>query len=93
MRYPAINNLMTLVNEVGWFTSFLNKPVRYQSHYLTTVQDYIRSDNVTTTIYNRALKKKHKITLAVPTKKKEDRAKARREGPLLLTSFIKRMLL
>lgn len=84
---------MTLVNEVGWFTSFLNKPVRYQSHYLTTVHDYIRSDNVTTTIYNRALKKKHKITLAVPTKKKEDRAKARREGPLLLTSFIKRMLL
>lgn len=49
-KFPAINNLMTLVNEVGWLASFLNRPVRYHSHYLRTVQDYIKCENVTTSI-------------------------------------------
>lgn len=41
-RYPGIDNLMTLVNEVGWFSGFFNKPFWYQSEYITTIQDSIK---------------------------------------------------
>lgn len=75
--FPAIHNLITLVNEVGGFAYYFNRPVRFHSNYFTTVQDYVKTDNITTYIENRVLKKRHPITLAVPTAKR-DRTKARR---------------
>lgn len=32
-RYPAIDNLMTLVNEVGCFAGYLKRPIRYHSEF------------------------------------------------------------
>lgn len=29
-KFPSINMLMTLVNEVGWFAATLNRPVSYR---------------------------------------------------------------
>jgi hypothetical protein len=49
------------------------------------VQDFIKNETRTTTIYNRALKKRHQISLSVPTDKK-DRLKAARRATF--ASFI-----
>jgi hypothetical protein len=78
-RFPAINNLMTLVNEVGWFASYFNKPVRYQNHYLTTIQDYMVKNNIHLYVYDWKRKKRKKITLIVPTETR-DRAKTLRSA-------------
>lgn len=76
-RYPSIFHVMTLVNEVGWFTSYFKRPVIYRNRYLTTIQDYVLSHTEKISFYNSVLKKKHQISLSIPTDKK-DRAKTRR---------------
>lgn len=50
---------MTLVNEVGWFAGLFNRPPFrcYHSHYFITVQDYVKIDKITTSVF---LKKSHK---------------------------------
>lgn len=48
-QFPSITNLMSLVNGVGWLCSFLDRPVLYHGEHLTTLQDYVRSSNVSTT--------------------------------------------
>lgn len=65
-RYPYIQNLMTLVNEVGWFAGLFNRPIRDHSSFFLTAQDYMKLDKITTSVYNQSLKKKHRITLFVP---------------------------
>jgi len=62
---------MALVNEIGWMCGFFNRPIQYNSSYLNTIQDYVKYEKVTTTIYNSTLQKKHTITLAVPTNRKK----------------------
>lgn len=37
-KYSGIANLMQLINLIGWFCSFLGKPVYYSIKYFTTVQ-------------------------------------------------------
>lgn len=61
-RFPGVKNLMSLVNEIGWLCSFLDRPVRYHGEHITTVQDYIRCERVTTSVYNSTLKRTHSIT-------------------------------
>lgn len=62
---------MSLFNEVGWFAGFFNRPILYHSEYLTTVQDYVKREKVTTSVYNRTRRKRHSITIAVPTNKRD----------------------
>lgn len=51
--FPSFKNLMTLVNEVGWFAGLFNRPpIRcYHSHYFITVQDYVQIDKITTSVF------------------------------------------
>lgn len=41
-KSPAINNLMSLVNGLGWLCGFLEKPVLYHGEHITTIQDYMK---------------------------------------------------
>lgn len=77
LKYPAIKNLMSLVNTVGWFRAKMDKPVRYQGEHITTIQDSIKFQTVTASIYNRELHKVHKISMEIPTNKR-DSAKTKR---------------
>lgn len=72
-RFPDIHNLMKLVNEVGWITSFMNRPVCYTNSFITTSQDYMKSKYIHVWVYNK--KTSHFIN--VPTTYR-DRAKSMR---------------
>jgi len=72
-KYPDIVNLMNLLNLIGWFCSNLEKPVLYSTSYITTVQDYMCSKNEYIWVYNRHTKKKHRVTLRVPTYNRDSR--------------------
>jgi hypothetical protein len=76
-RFPSIDNLMTLVNEVGWFTSYLNKPLQYRSDLLITTQDYTIWKNNRYMFSDRKHKKRKQISLTVPTTNR-DRMKTKR---------------
>lgn len=64
-KYPAIKNLMNLVNHVGWLCGILDKPVRYHGEHITTIQDYIKSFPVSTPIFNAQLNRIHTLKLEV----------------------------
>jgi DNA-directed RNA polymerase len=72
-KYPDIVNLMNLLNLIGWFCSSLDKPVLYSTSYITTVQDYMCSKNEYIWVYNRQTKKRHRVTLRVPTYNRDSR--------------------
>lgn len=72
-KYPDISNLMKLINLIGWFCSSLGKPVYYSTPYLTTVQDYMRSEKADIWVYDRANKKRRRVTLRVPTQNRDKR--------------------
>lgn len=40
-RFPEINVLMNLVNEIGWFAATQKMPVTYRGGFLTTIQEYM----------------------------------------------------
>jgi len=67
---PRINQFMRLVNEIGCFAAYLDMPVRYHSKLLTTVQDYKASQEVQ--VWKKS-KKRHKITLNLPSTKRDRR--------------------
>lgn len=64
---PTIFNFMKLVNEVGWFASYLNKPVQYRNSFCITRQDYMVKESISVLVFDRKRKKRKKITLAVPS--------------------------
>jgi DNA-directed RNA polymerase len=64
---PAIVGLMNLFNQIGWFASYLDHPVRYESHYLETIKDYTVHKAIHVWLYDRKIKKRYQITLSVPT--------------------------
>lgn len=73
-KYPDIVNLMKLLNLIAWVCSKLDKPVLYSTPYITTVQDYMCSEEAYITIYdNKAKKKRHRITLRIPTDERNSR--------------------
>jgi len=71
IKFPAIKILMSLVNTVGWLRGFLQKPVWYHGELLTTIQDYMVNETVTTAIYNNTLQKIHNISINHPTTKRD----------------------
>jgi hypothetical protein len=64
---PAIVGLMKLFNQIGWFASYLDRPVKYDSFYLETIQDYMVHKTTHVSLYDRKKKKRYQITLLVPT--------------------------
>lgn len=72
-RYPDIANIMKLINLIGWFCSALDEPVIYSIDYLTTVQDYMCSEKAEIWVYDKYNKKRRRITLRVPTLKRDKR--------------------
>ena len=52
-KSPGIFNFMKLVNEVGWFASFLEKPFRYRGFHFTTIQDYMTLKSIFVWVYNK----------------------------------------
>lgn len=72
-KYPDIANLMKLINLIGWFCSALDRPVIYSIPYLTTVQDYMRSDKADIWLYDRVRLKRRRATIRVPTSVRDKR--------------------
>lgn len=72
-RFPGIVNLMTLVRNVGWLSCAFNTPVYYSIPYFTTVQDYMKMDNVKIWVYDRFHKKRRQVTLRIPTDNRDRR--------------------
>jgi len=58
---------MNLIRDVSWLTSAMDKPDIYTTPLLTTVQDYMKSEVVNLWVYDRILKKRHQVTLRIPT--------------------------
>lgn len=59
---------MNLVNIIGWFAAFFNRAIVYEDLFIKTVQDFMVSKLVNVWIYDRReAKKRHKITLILPT--------------------------
>lgn len=68
---------MKLVNTVGWFAAFLNKPVRYRNKLLTSVQDYMEPEHLKVLVYDHNTKKRHKIKMGIPSTKRDKRKSLR----------------
>lgn len=66
-HYESIAQFMTLLNTIGWFCSKLDRPVIYNTSYITTVQDYMCSAITKISIYDKMIKLNRKATLKLPT--------------------------
>lgn len=72
-KYPDINNLMNLINLIGWFCSKLDRAVMYNIPFFSTVQDYMCREKTYIWVYDNISKKKRKISFIVPTTKRDSR--------------------
>lgn len=66
-RFPGIVNLMELVRSVSWVISAGDNAVVYNTPLLITVQDYMKSEIVKLWVYDRIQKKRHQVSLRIPT--------------------------
>lgn len=64
---PAIVGLMSLFHNIGWFASYLNRPVKYDSYLLQTIKDYTVHKTTYVWLYDRKKKKRYQVTLSRPT--------------------------
>lgn len=72
-KHPDIVNLMNLLNLIAWFCSKMDKPVLFSTPYITTVQDYMRNQDAYIWLYDRMTKKRHRVTLRIPTETRDTR--------------------
>lgn len=70
-QFPGIVNLMELIRAISWMSSYLNIPVYYETPLLRTIQDYLQSENVSFSIYDRIHKKRRKVSMRIPTTKRD----------------------
>lgn len=83
-RYSSMNCLITLVKTLSWIISAKNCQVVYKTPFFSTVQDYMIYDTVNVLVYGKKeddgqneddskpkMKKKTKITLRVPSDKRD----------------------
>lgn len=62
-----------LIRNIGWAVSAKDSPVFYGVKYFTTVQDYMVLEARNLWVYDRIHKKRRKVTLRVPTSKRDRR--------------------
>ncbi|KAF3331777.1 DNA-dependent RNA polymerase [Carex littledalei] len=55
--HPTIAGLMRLFNQIGWFASYFDRPVRFESYFLETIQDYKVNKSIHVKLYDRKKKK------------------------------------
>jgi DNA-directed RNA polymerase len=72
-KYPDIVNFMKLISIISWFCSVMDKAVAYSIPYFTTKQDSMSFIKEDITVYERATKKRRRVTLSVPTTKRDKR--------------------
>lgn len=72
-KYAGMNCLINLIRDIGWVVSARERPVFYKVPYFTTVQDYMIMDAINIYIYDRLHKKRRKVTLRVPSDKRDRR--------------------
>lgn len=72
-KYPDIIYFMKLISSVSWFCSALDRAVDYSIPYFTTKQDYMSFAKEEITVYERATKKKRRVTLKIPTMNRDKR--------------------
>lgn len=71
--FPDVNNLMRLINLLSWLCSSINRPLLYGMPTFTTIQDYKSKMKESFYVYNHASKKRHKVSLIVPTRERDRR--------------------
>lgn len=59
--------LIQLIRHTSWLASVGDAPVYYIVDYYCTIQDYIHFEPIKLSVYDRLHKKRHQITLRVPT--------------------------
>lgn len=72
-KYSDIANLMKLISLISWFGSAKDRAVVYSIPYFTTVQDYMSIIKENIQVYERASKKRRRVTLSVPTTERDKR--------------------
>lgn len=72
-KYPDIVNLMKLISVISWFSSAKDRAVVYNIPYYRTKQDYMSFIKEQIVVYERNTKKRKRITLNVPTTKRDRR--------------------
>ncbi|KZV14671.1 DNA-dependent RNA polymerase [Dorcoceras hygrometricum] len=73
LKYPDIVNLMKLISIISWFSSVMDRAVVYSIPYFTTRQDYMYFVKEVIIVYERDSKKRRRVTLSVPTTKRDKR--------------------
>lgn len=72
-KYPDIVNLMKLITIISWLCSAKDRAVVYSIPYFTTKQDYMSYVKEVIIVYERNTKKRRRVTLSVPTMKRDRR--------------------
>lgn len=72
-KYPDIVNFMKLITIISWFCSAMERAFVYSIPYFTTKQDYMSFVKEEIMVFERITKKKRRITLKVPTMKRDKR--------------------
>lgn len=72
-KYPDIENFIKLISTISWFCSVMDTPVIYSIPFFTTIQDYMKFEKEVLTVYERFTKKRRRVTLQVPTTKRDKR--------------------
>lgn len=72
-KYPDIVNFMKLITIISWFCSAQDRGVTYSIPYFTTKQDYMSFIKEEILIYEGASRKRRRVTLNVPTMKRDKR--------------------
>ncbi|XP_031396899.1 uncharacterized protein LOC116207918, partial [Punica granatum] len=72
-KYPDIVNFMKLITIISWFCSVMDRAVVYSIPYFTTKQDYMSFVKEEIMVYERTSKKRRRVTLSVPTMKRDKR--------------------
>lgn len=72
-KYNLMYSLIKLIRNIGWLLSSSDIPVVYSVDYFQTIQDYKVLEPINLTLYDRNTKKRHKVTLRVPSEKRDRR--------------------
>lgn len=68
--FPRMECLIQLIRNIGLIVSARGKPVKYNTPYFITVQDYIVMDSINIYVYDKIHKKRRKVTLRVSSSKR-----------------------
>lgn len=72
-QYPNMACLIKLIRNIGWVASASDRPVFYKIPYFCTVQDYMKMDTVSVSVYDRSQKKRRRLTLRISSSKRDRR--------------------